>query len=568
VLKNLARQTPAQVLAGLQAGDVSLDAGDSQEKTESILRCIDYSHSNLSPEAQGLLVCLAPFVGVINAAVLPQYSEFLRAQPALAHLPFDRWQEVLQEAADWGLVSPHELPGYLHLQPTLPYFLRSRLHADEQLRQAVEAGFRQLYEPFAGELFQLLNSKEPQERAVGQVLTGVEYENLRVALDLALEAKASILQPYSALSGYLDHVHDELRGLELGERVLARLGGGEEEELPAQFGFEFAGVFDNIAKRKLRLKRFDEAREIYLKALDVLGKIKDLPSEVRAQAPASIYHQLGAVAAEQRQWSEAESCYKQALQIYIDFNDRYEQAGTYHQLGRVAEEQRQWSEAESYYKEAIQIFIEFNDRHSQAGTYHQLGRVAQEQRQWFEAESYYKQALRIYIEFNDRHSQARAPYQLGVIAQEQRQWFEAESYYKQALQIYIAFNDRHSQALTYHQLGIVAQEQYQWSEAESYYKQALQIKIAFNDRHSQASTYHQLGRVAQKHRQWQQAREYLLEALGIWNQYRDEHHGAIALSSLARLWKASGDPELPNAVAGVFGVSPEEAKELLRKLES
>ena len=88
------------------------------------------------------------------------------------------------------------------------------------------------------------------------------------------------------------------------------------------------------------------------------------------------------VAQEQRQWPQAERYYQHALQIYIDFNDRYSQAGTYHQLGSVAQEQRQWAQAERYYKDALQIKIEFNDRYSQASTYHQLGMVAQEQRQW------------------------------------------------------------------------------------------------------------------------------------------------------------------------------------------
>ena len=55
VRANLAHQTPADVLAALLAGDVKLDIDDNgqlsksifEQKTESILRCIDYSHSNL-----------------------------------------------------------------------------------------------------------------------------------------------------------------------------------------------------------------------------------------------------------------------------------------------------------------------------------------------------------------------------------------------------------------------------------------------------------------------------------------------------------------------------------------
>jgi hypothetical protein len=71
VLANLARETPDSVLKALLAGDVELDRGSPQTRTESILRCIDYSHSNLSPEAQGLLVCLAPFTGVIDTQSCP-----------------------------------------------------------------------------------------------------------------------------------------------------------------------------------------------------------------------------------------------------------------------------------------------------------------------------------------------------------------------------------------------------------------------------------------------------------------------------------------------------------------
>src|SRR5262249_35099184 len=48
VLRNLAHQTPEEILEALREGDVSLDAESQEKKTESILRCIDYSHGNLS----------------------------------------------------------------------------------------------------------------------------------------------------------------------------------------------------------------------------------------------------------------------------------------------------------------------------------------------------------------------------------------------------------------------------------------------------------------------------------------------------------------------------------------
>src|SRR5438876_12449797 len=101
VLSNLARQTPQEVLSALQEGDVSLDKGDAQKKTESILRSIDYSHSNLSTEVQQLLFCLAPFTSVIWQDMLSQYITLLQQQPALIALPFEHWSEMLLEAANW-----------------------------------------------------------------------------------------------------------------------------------------------------------------------------------------------------------------------------------------------------------------------------------------------------------------------------------------------------------------------------------------------------------------------------------------------------------------------------------
>ncbi|HVB75544.1 MAG TPA: CHAT domain-containing protein, partial [Ktedonobacteraceae bacterium] len=213
VLSNLKQQTPAEVLAALQAGDVKLDLAESkqqgkdifEQKTESILRCIDYSHNNLSPQAQQLLLCLALFTSVIciDKNIVNNYINRLRQQPALASLPFARWSEVIHEAQNWGLLSPDPaIPRFLHLQPTLSYFLRNRLNQPGQakVRHAIETAFREHYDQLGSMLYELLNSKDAQERQLGQLLAGLEYENLLTALKLALSAQVSIIQPYNTLS--------------------------------------------------------------------------------------------------------------------------------------------------------------------------------------------------------------------------------------------------------------------------------------------------------------------------------------------------------------------------------
>ena len=532
VLANLAHQAPEDIVTALQQGDMTLDreadAASLEARTQSLIRCIEYSHSNLDEAAQKLLLCLFPFTGVVWQDQLTPYIEHLRQQDALGDWPFDRWPEVLQTAQDWGLLIAHEqLNGFLHLQPTFPYFLKTRLEKETQaVRHAIETAFRQFYDGLGKVINALLSSKEAQERQIGAILAQSEYENLMTALFFALDDQVSITALYPTLSSYLDTIKANRLGLTLGERVLPRLQDYPLESLRGQIGAELAAVVNNIANRQLHLRQYEQAETSYREALRLLSLQVALEHETEEKMKASIYHNLGMVAQGQRQWQQAEQHYQQALDIKIEFNDRYEQARTYHQLGRVAQEQRQWQQAEQHYQQALDIKIEFNDRYSQASTYHQLGRVAQEQRQWQQAEQHYQQALDIYIEFNDRYSQAGTYHNLGIVAQEQRQWQQAEQHYQQALDIKIEFNDRYEQARTYHQLGIVAQEQRQWQQAEQHYQQALDIDIEFNDRYEQARTYHQLGRVAQEQRQWQQAEQHYQQALDIDIEFNDRYSQA------------------------------------------
>ncbi|MCP4352222.1 MAG: tetratricopeptide repeat protein, partial [Desulfobacterales bacterium] len=458
----------------------------------------------------------------------------------------------------------HEVPIFFFFFPIFPYFLRTRLNeASADLRQAVETAFREYYDGVGGALGQSLYSKEAQEKQTGQVLTRLEYENLMTGLKLALYAQVSILNFYRALSFYLDTTQDQQRGLELGHMVMDALKKHQNDKLTRQVSNDFFYIADNVGKRQLILKQYAEAETSYQKALELHSCLTISDKKRKATLKAGVLHQLGAVAEEQRQWEQAEKYYSNALEIKIEFNDRYSQASTYHQLGIVAQEQRQWEQAEKYYSNALEIFIEFNDRYSQALTYHALGGVVQEQRQLEQAEKYYNKALEIYIEFKDRFWEAGAYHQLGTVAQEQRQWEQAEKYYSNALEIYIEFNDRYSQASTYHNLGIVAQGQRQWEQAEKYYSNALEIKIEFNDRYSQASTYAQLGLLAESQEQWTQAQHYLVQALEIFYEYGDEYSSSKAFNVLAQLWQETKDNSLPAAIAKILGTTPEKVEEML-----
>lgn len=565
VLVNLVRQTPKEVMEALQSGSIDLNTGGNQERTENILYCIDYSHSNLSSEAQDILMCLAPFTSVLCLNLMEQYAALLQQQPALRSLSWGRLPQVIQEVKNLGLLEPDsEVPNFLRLHPTLPYFLRRRLGAIEQreMHSAVETAFRLLYDQISTAIGDLLNSHDPQQRLQGQVLAQLEYENLTTALKQALQAQDSILNPYVTLMAYLTVVQDQRRGLELGQTVLDCLKDFQDEKLKGSLGAEYAGVIDSIAKWQLLLKQYTAAEASYFEALRLFSQVEHIEEDIRSKWKAKIYHNLGFIAREQRQWSKAERYYQQVLQIYEGLHDRQSQAPIYGEFGTIAKDQRQWSLAKDLYQQALQIFIEFDDRSNMAPIYHNLGNIAEEHERWDDADRYYQQALQIWSKFNDRGNQAKVYLHLGTTCQRQALRDKAEHYYQQALLLSIELNDQHLQATLYSQLGLLAQQQDQPEQAEHYYEKGLHL----NNSYRQAQTYYNWGILSKQRGKLVQSRDYLLHALAIFVDDKDDYSSNFVLRHLAQLWQVSEDPHLPSTIAPMISSSPDEVEALLRKM--
>ncbi len=538
VLANLKNQSPKEILLALQFADVKLDTG-SEDKTKSILKCVEYSHSNLSPDAQKLLLCLAPFSGFIFRRTIPNYINKLQALEPFKDYHFEKFDEAIQEAINWGLLSSDSnLPDLLTIQPIFPYFLKTKLETlDEKTRAALQSGFKNHYQDLADSYNELMESKEVQERPLGIFFCQLEYENLYNMLQICLDNQESI-NIYFCLYKYFELINDNQSKLKLAEMVCQRLEKYPPAFIKGELGYQIPFAIERLGACQLKTKQYQQARKSYEKTLEINDALGSEEERQKQLWKAVTYHNLGIVAQELREFEEARRNYQQALQIKIDFGDRYECASTYHQLGILAKELREFDEARRNYQQALQITIDFGDRYSCARTYHQLGIVAQELREFEEARRNYQQALQITIDFGDRYSCARIYHQLGRVAQDLREFDEARRNYQQALQIKIEYGDRYECANTYHQLGRVAQQLREFEEARRNYQQALQIKIEYGDRYSCAGTYHQLGMVAQDLREFEETRRNYQQALQINIDFGDRYKCAYTYAQLGLLAEA------------------------------
>lgn len=540
VLPNLADEAPEDVLAALQEGDMALDQPDAADRTESLLQCVRYSYDHLPEDTQGLLLCLAPFTSVINLAALDKYVERLRDQAVLQDFPFDQLENAVQQAVRWGLLGPHEVQGFLGVQPLLPYFLRNELEKHPEQKAAIDKAYRAHYEEYAGVISNAQDSNDPDEQKTGRALADLEYENLRRALRLALDADMSILSIYPVLSAHFDDTQDHRRGLAFGQDLLDRLQESDREAEPGRRTREVAAVTDDIANYHLHLKDLDAAEDTYQRALDVVESL-DEEEQGLGTSRASIYQQLGVVAGERRDFEAAADYFQEALEIFQELSNRPGQARTHHNLGRIAEGQRDFEVAADHYQKALDLKKEISDRHGQADTYHELGRVAEEQREFEAAADYYQRALDLRKEFDDRHGQAKTNHQLGMVAQKQRKFEAAAEYYQEALDIFQDYGDRHRQASTYHNLGAVAGKQRDFEAAEGYLQKALDLRKEFGDRHGQAETYHQLGVVAREQREFEVAEDYLQKALDLKTDFGNRHDQASTYHQLGQVAEEQRD---------------------------
>jgi tetratricopeptide (TPR) repeat protein len=84
---------------------------------------------------------------------------------------------------------------------------------------------------------------------------------------------------------------------------------------------------------------------------------------------------LGIVAQDLREFEQARKDYQQALQIDIEFGDRYSESIVYSQLGSLAESMDEISEAIAYHLKALEIRVALNDKYRLNLTLENLDRL-------------------------------------------------------------------------------------------------------------------------------------------------------------------------------------------------
>ena len=260
---------------------------------------------------------------------------------------------------------------------------------------------------------------------------------------------------------------------------------------------------------------------LYPRALQTYQAMLDDPSACSYHG--GVYHQIGMVYQEQRQWQQALEAYQCALALKEQYGQQHESGSTYHQIGMAYQQQQQCRQALDAYQQALELKKAHGQQHQLGNTYHHIGMVYQEQQQWQQALDAYQRALKLKEQHGQQQTLGNTYHHIGMVHQYQQQWQPALVAYQRALKLYEQHGQQHELGSTYHQIGMVHQEQQQWQQALDAYQRALELKEQHGQQHELGSTYHQIGMVHQEQQQWQQALKTYQRALELQEQHGQRH---------------------------------------------
>jgi len=220
-------------------------------------------------------------------------------------------------------------------------------------------------------------------------LLNAEYDNLRLAVDIALAAAndeaalsiAATLGQFWWARGYLSE------GRTLLEAVLAqtkRTATAQRAQALKGVGALAVGQLDMVAARKL----LGESLEIYKVLGDEGGAAKAL-------------NNLAMVEARQGDYQAAELLYVESLRLKRKLGDPHAIAIGLLNLGMVAYLRADFSLAQDLLQQAIPLLHDSGDQQALADCYSGLGDIMYALAQWGEAYQFYQRALVSKKEFND-----------------------------------------------------------------------------------------------------------------------------------------------------------------------
>ncbi len=231
------------------------------------------------------------------------------------------------------------------------------------------------------------------------------------------------------------------------------------------------------------LSDFEKAKSYYMDQLKLTerGDLKKVyPLDTILNRSASLGN-IGIVYRIQGKLTEALKFFQQALDIYLEIDDKKGEASALDNIGIIYRRQGNLDEALQHYQQALNIYRKIGGKKGEAHTLGNIGVVYLTQNKLTEALKFFQQALDINQEIGDKGGEAKDFSNIGVVYQKQRKLTEALDHYQQALDIDQEIGYKGEEARDLGNMGSVYQIQGKPKEALDHFKEVLEIYKTLED---------------------------------------------------------------------------------------
>ena len=280
---------------------------------------------------------------------------------------------------------------------------------------------------------------------------------------------------------------ERARGTEITARDLLVQGVEQAELLHDQPEVQ-ARMFSVIGKTYHRFGMYDEARELYERALTIREQHFGSDHEQVAES----LNDLGVILRNRGEYDLAEQFLRRAVAMRraLFDNDRNELAISIEELGRLLRDRGNYEEAESLFREGLEMRrrIFGNEHHETVASLSSVALLLRDLGDFEGAEPLFREALATYLNIlEDNHPWiATAKSNLALVLINLQQLEEAESLLHKALEIERAtLDDNHPDlAIRLNHLGSIYRNQSRYRQADSVLSHAVQItRSALGDAH-------------------------------------------------------------------------------------
>lgn len=228
--------------------------------------------------------------------------------------------------------------------------------------------------------------------------------------------------------------------------------------------------------------------------------------------------------------------WEQALIIYREIEDRWNEGKTLGNLGIVHNSLGNYQKAIVYLQERLSIAREIKDLQGEIAALGNLGLVYLDRGDYLKSIEYQQQSLTLAQQIKDSQGETKALNNIGMAYFSMGNYSKAIDYYQQALSFAQKIKDSRSEGYAFGNLGLVYYSQGEYLKAIDSLSQSFKIAQQVKDSLSQSKTLGNLGVIYNSLGNYQKAIEYQQRSLTTAQEIKDRQGEGESLSNLGNTY--------------------------------